>query len=148
MNFLRYKYQNLLILKLQQAALDKHNLTLQRYTPNLINYMKKVELSISLTGYNTTMNIIKTGVNALVVPIGHYRQDKEQLIRTEKLENLGIVKVLEPEKLEPTYLAQKIIGCLHNKLEVKPNHNFDLEGSKNTAVFLKELLQNNIAIAA
>jgi predicted glycosyltransferase len=134
-------------LQLQQAALDKTNVTLERYTSNLMAYMNKADLSISLTGYNTTMNILRTGIRSLVVPIGHYSYDKEQLVRTQKLENLGIVKVIEPEELEPTYLAQRIIDSLQKENNVNVPSFFNLQGAENTAIFLKELLQAPIFIA-
>lgn len=111
-------------------------------------YMEKADLSISLSGYNTTMNILRTGVRSLVAPIGHYSYDKEQLVRTQKLESLGIVEVLDPDNLEPTYLAQKIIDCLNKNLRTKTNHIFDLQGAEKTGLFLKELLQESVAVAA
>ncbi|NJO93700.1 MAG: hypothetical protein HC820_03855 [Hydrococcus sp. RM1_1_31] len=114
----------------------------------LMAYMKKADLSISLTGYNTTMNILRTGVRSLVAPIGHYSYDKEQLVRTQKLESLGIVEVLDPENLEPSYIAQKIIDCLDKNISTKANHVFDLQGAEKTGIFLKELLQESIAVAA
>ena len=135
-------------LQLQQVALDKSNVTLQRYTSNLMTYMEKADLSISLSGYNTTMNILRTGVRSLVAPIGHYSYDKEQLVRTQKLESLGIVEVLDPENLDPSYLAQKIIDCLHKKLGTKASHVFDLQGAEKTGLFLKELLLEKVAVAA
>ena len=42
--------------------------------------MQTADISLSLSGYNTTMNILSTGVRAIVVPIGHENQDQEQLI--------------------------------------------------------------------
>ncbi|WP_342747364.1 glycosyltransferase family protein [Hydrococcus rivularis] len=135
-------------LQLKQAALSKSNVTLQRYTSNLIAYMRKADLSISLTGYNTTMNILRTGVRSLVVPIGHYSYDKEQVIRTKKLEKLGIVEVIEPENLEPAYLAQKIMDCLTKKSDPKANDLFDLQGAEKTTIFLKEELFEKSVFAA
>jgi predicted glycosyltransferase len=135
-------------LQLKQAALSKSNVTLQRYTSNLMAYMKKADLSISLTGYNTTMNILRTGVRSLVVPIGHYSYDKEQVIRTKKLERLGIVEVIEPENLEPAYLAKRIINCLNKNSDPKANYLFDLQGAEKTTIFLKELLEKPVFAAA
>ncbi|MCU0532722.1 MAG: glycosyl transferase [Hydrococcus sp. Prado102] len=134
--------------QLQQLALDKSNVTLQRYTTNLMAYMEKADLSISLSGYNTTMNILRTGVRSLVAPIGHYSYDKEQLVRTQKLENLGIVEVLDPENLEPAYLAQKIIDRLDKDLDAKASYVFDLQGAEKTRLFLKELLLEKVTVTA
>jgi predicted glycosyltransferase len=87
-------------------------------------------------------------VHSLVVPIGHYHYDEEQLIRTKKLEKLGIVEVIEPSQLEPNYLAERIIECLNKNSAPKKAHPFDLEGAKKTAVFLEELLQEQPLVAA
>lgn len=131
-------------LTLQETALNKSNITLQKYTSNLMAYMVKADLSISLTGYNTTMNILRTGVRSLVAPIGHYSYDKEQLVRTQKLEKLGMVEVIDPDKLEPAYLTERIINCLHKKVNNRINNSFNLQGAENTSIFLKEILHNKV----
>ncbi|MEO0375409.1 MAG: glycosyltransferase [Cyanobacteria bacterium P01_A01_bin.17] len=53
---------------LQALAAAKSNLTLRRFTPNLISYLSQADLSISLGGYNTTMNVLRTHVRSLIVP--------------------------------------------------------------------------------
>ena len=133
--------------QLQQAAVNRGNIKLQRYTSHLMAYMKQAELSLSLSGYNTTMNILKTGVPALMVPIGHYSLDQEQLVRTRKLEGLGIVEVIDPRALEPTYLAQRILSGL-NKDPISKMPDFDLQGTQKTSTFLQALLQSDASIAA
>jgi predicted glycosyltransferase len=130
-------------LQLEQASVGKSNVTLERFTANLMTYMSQADLSISLTGYNTTMNIMRTGVRSLVVPIGHYENDKEQLVRTRKLEKMGVVEVIEPQSLEPTYLAQKIVDCLHQMPETTAINQFDLQGAENTTVILQQLLMES-----
>lgn len=131
-------------LKLELLASNRVNVNLKRYTSHLLEYMKKAELSISLTGYNTTMNILRTGVRALVLPIGHDEQDREQLVRTQKLEQLGIVEVINPQELEPEYLAQKIIDSLNKQPVANTANLFDLQGAPSTATFLKELLYSKV----
>lgn len=134
-------------LKLQTIAQDHSNVKLERYTHYLMNYMQKADLSISLTGYNTTMNILQTGVRSLVVPIGHYGKDEEQLLRTKKLEKLGIVNVLYGEQLNPNSLAEKILECLQ-KSEQKIPYAFDLQGAEKTSRFLQELLSPSVSLVA
>ena len=113
------------------------NVSIRRYTSHLIDYMTKAELSISLAGYNTTMNILGTGVRSLVFPSASEHQAGEQTLRSEKLERLGVVNILRPEELAPDRLAAKIITCLNQK--VSP-HRFDLQGAKKSSLRLKELL--------
>lgn len=133
-------------LQLQELALNRGNVNLQRYTSHLLAYMENAELSISLSGYNTTMNILRTGVRAIVVPIGHYDQDREQLVRTNKLEQLGVVEVIHPSDLAPAHLAQRIIASLNKELVADTSNLFDLQGAPKTAAFLKELLYSKVPV--
>ena len=128
------------VIKLKKAALSRSNIQIETFTSQLLSYMKTADISISLSGYNTTMNILSTGVRALVVPIGHESVDKEQLVRTEKLEKLGFVDFIHPEDLQPAHLTEKIINCLSKKSKGATTPDFDLQGSQNTSRFLKEFL--------
>ncbi len=134
-------------LQLQKAATIRKNVKIERYTSQLMTYMKKAEISISLSGYNTTMNIIKTGVRSLVVPIGHYNQDEEQLVRTKKLEQLGIVEVIAPNKLNKQYLADRIMVALNKPIKSNRTNLLDLDGAAKTTRFIKYLLNNQILTA-
>jgi predicted glycosyltransferase len=128
-------------LQLQKAAENKSNLTLRKYTSQLLAYMEKAELSISLCGYNTAMNIFKTGVKSMMLPSN---KDWEQKVRSEKMERLGIVKVMQADDLKPEKLANKIIEYLHQPV-VKQLKKFELQGADKTAKLLKELLATKVA---
>lgn len=123
-------------LQLQEMAAGSANITIERYTPRLLGYMDSADLSISMGGYNTTMNILTTGVRAMILPfVGN--QDQEQTIRAEKLEKLGIVEVIRPDDLQPDCFAKKIVACLSKKPIIRT---FDCSGVENTAALLKYLL--------
>ncbi|MCC3416970.1 MAG: hypothetical protein JGK24_19260 [Microcoleus sp. PH2017_29_MFU_D_A] len=123
--------------QMQLLVSTQPNINIQRYTPNLLTYMKKADMSISMGGYNTTMNILTTGVRAMMLPfVGN--GDLEQTIRSQKLEKLGILNVIHPADLEPKKLALKIVKCL---METPNPVRFDLQGVDKTAVFLKALLK-------
>ncbi|MFQ5730060.1 MAG: glycosyltransferase family protein, partial [Waddliaceae bacterium] len=55
-------------LKLEEMAASKPGMTLKRYTTQFLSYMKMADLSISMAGYNTCMNILTTGTKALLFP--------------------------------------------------------------------------------
>lgn len=131
-------------LRLQKAAAGKSNVLLHRYTPQLLAYLNKAELSISLAGYNTTMNILRTGVRSLIFPSPSEYQSGEQTIRAEKLEKLGVVDVIRPDDLAPDNLAQKIIACLNKKPAL---HSFDLQGAEKASSRLNELLYSKVTVA-
>ncbi|MBD2336542.1 glycosyl transferase [Calothrix sp. FACHB-156] len=127
--------------QLIKAAEQRENIQIETYTLQLLAYMQTADISLSLSGYNTTMNILSTGVRAIVVPIGHENEDKEQLVRTQKLQQLGIVDYILPKDLEATHLSQTIITNLNRNLVLDSVDKFDLQGADNTASFLKEFLR-------
>lgn len=125
-------------LSLQEAATNNSNIKISKYTNNLLEYMQAADISISLSGYNTTMNILSTKVKAIVVPLSHNDLDKEQLLRTQKLEELGVVEVVHPNDLNPNYLAEVVVKCL-SKPKERTEQVFDLKGAENTNTFLQNL---------
>jgi len=126
--------------QLKQFAVHQDNIHIETYTLQLPAYMQTADISLSLSGYNTTMNILSTGVRAIVVPIGHEQQDKEQLVRTQKLQNLGIVDYIPPQDLEASHLVDRIISCLNKNIVLDDSHKFDLHGAEKTAIFLHDFL--------
>ncbi|MFQ4142688.1 glycosyltransferase family protein [Chlorogloeopsis sp. ULAP02] len=121
--------------ELQAMAVNTKNIRIERYTTYFLNYMKKAELSINMSGYNTTMNILTTGVRAMLLPFTG-NQDREQSMRAEKLSNLGIVKLLNPSDLQPDLFAQQIIDYLQ---EQPKQISFDFAGVEKTAKILRQL---------
>ncbi|SHF46295.1 Predicted glycosyl transferase [Desulfacinum infernum DSM 9756] len=65
--------------------------------------MAEAEISISMAGYNTCMDILATGTKALVYP---FPQNREQALRARALEERGIVRVLD--SLGPEDVARAI----------------------------------------
>jgi predicted glycosyltransferase len=132
------------VIKLKKSVLNQDNVYIETYTSKLIDYLKTADISISLSGYNTTMNILSTGVRAILVPIGHDNQDKEQLVRTKKLEKLGVVDCIYTQDLNPSYLVERMISCLNKKSIVESSPIFDLQGAQKTATFLKDFLERKV----
>jgi predicted glycosyltransferase len=100
--------------------------------------MQQADLSISMSGYNTTMNILMTGVRAMILPFTG-NNDQEQTIRAKKLEQLGIVKAICSEDLQAETFAHKIITYLN---EQPTAATFDFNGVDKTSACLRRLFQN------
>jgi predicted glycosyltransferase len=131
-----------LLTDLQTKAQRSPNLQVDRFTPNLLHYMNKADLSISMSGYNTTMNILTTGVKAMLLPFTG-NDDQEQTIRSQKLEQLGVIKMIQPEDLSPERFTEKVIQCLQKSFA---QITFDFDGVNNTTQYLKQLvLQQQVA---
>jgi predicted glycosyltransferase len=57
---------------------------IRRYTKRFLEYLSAADLSVSLAGYNTCMNLLVTKVPCLVYP---YSRQQEQPMRAEKIKN-------------------------------------------------------------
>jgi predicted glycosyltransferase len=88
-----------------------NNISLRRHTSCLLDYMQQADLSISMGGYNTTMNILSTGVRSLMLTfMGN--DDQEQEIRARALERCDILDVLTLADLVPDQLAEKVVDVI------------------------------------
>jgi predicted glycosyltransferase len=122
---------------LATAAAGQDNLTLRKFTPQFLTYMQKAKLSISLGGYNTTMNILRTGANSMILPSN---KDWEQTVRAEKLEKMGLLTMLQTEDLQPQQFADKIVRSIETRQSPKLHKPFDLHGAQKTKVAIENLL--------
>ncbi len=111
------------------AAMAAPGLAVHRFTPRLIDYLSAADLSISLAGYNTCMNLLATGVPALVLP---YSRQREQPLRVEKLRACLPLVVLGEEDLAPDRLVRAIEAAL--SLKRRPPAGWpSLDGAATTA---------------
>jgi len=127
--------------RLCHLAQTQSNLHVERYTPDLMTYMRQADLSINMGGYNTTLNVLKTGVRSMLLPFTG-NGDQEQTIRAERLEELGVVSVIRSDDLNPQRLADRIVAYLDT--DPTPIH-FDLNGVAHTARLLQTFAQRDIA---
>ena len=110
-------------------------LDLIRSVPDLCMEMRRAAVSVSQCGYNTSMDILSSNVPAVVVPYAEGRED-EQLNRAERLADLGTLRLLHPNQLSGTALAQAIRECF----DFQPNScKLDLNGAANTASLISQL---------
>jgi predicted glycosyltransferase len=123
---------------LQCLGRDARNVEIHRYSPGFLADLHRADLSVSMGGYNTIMNLLATGIRSLVYPYTS-NNDQEQHIRARKLESLGIVELLHPEMLIPQLLASRIGGML---LKTPVRLKFDMNGAANTARILHSLHQS------
>jgi predicted glycosyltransferase len=102
-----------------------------RFTSEFLSYLAGADLSVSMAGYNTCMNIAATQVPALAWP---FPQNREQGLRAARLAQMGILQVLTDEELHPRRLSaimQKGIS-----LRSRSTVDIDLSGAENTVRWL------------
>ena len=120
---------------LRRLACDCRNLQIERFTPDLHQKLMAADLSISMGGYNTMMNVIATGVRAMIMGCTN-NGGMDQVERVTKLAGLGAIEAIAPGDLEPGVFSNKIINCLNTK---HTPATLDIDGVNKTAQMLERL---------
>lgn len=128
---------------MRKAAEGQRNIGVERFTANLHQRLGSAALSISMGGYNTTMDVLATGVRAMMLGCSN-NGGMDQVERVEKLARLGVVDVLRPDDLEPEVFADKVIASLQR--EPVPAA-IDLDGATTTAHSLAGFVRTQEATA-
>jgi predicted glycosyltransferase len=115
-------------------AMRADGLGVQRFTPWLVDYLAVADLSISLAGYNSCMNLLATGVPALVLP---YSRQREQPLRVERLKAYLPIEALSAADLAPGRLEPAIERGLARARRAAPVA-LRLDGAATTARMLAE----------
>jgi predicted glycosyltransferase len=115
---------------LRAAAREQRGLDVRRSVPDLLAELSTAAASVSQCGYNTTLDLVRSGVPALVVPFAEGSED-EQCNRAARLERLGAVRVLPADRADGPALAAAIKQLLAFRPEPVA---LDLDGAKNTAL--------------
>lgn len=107
----------------------------ERFSHQFLDLMAAADLSISMAGYNTCMNILTSRVKALVWP---FPGDREQGLRAGKLQDLGLLQILSQKDLDPDRLAAIIKAKLAKKKAPAPLVNLD--GAVNTRKWIESFV--------
>ena len=113
---------------LQLQASQTPGFTLHRSVDGLMPLLLRNEFSISQCGYNTAMELMQSGIKALVVPFQTLMED-EQMSRARKLQRAGAVSLLEPQQLNSENLAEAMLD-LQDRPQIM--HQLDTNGAENT----------------
>ncbi|HET9092650.1 MAG TPA: glycosyltransferase [Acidimicrobiales bacterium] len=119
-------------------------LTVERFVPDLASAIAESAVSVSLCGYNTSIDLLRAGVPAVVVP---YDEDgeTEQVSRARRLESLGLVTLLPAAELSPESLATAVLRAVVTR--GRPA-GLDLDGAATTAQLMSELMSPPVAFAS
>ncbi|SMC26983.1 Predicted glycosyl transferase [Desulfacinum hydrothermale DSM 13146] len=118
--------------RIQEWAARDPRLALRPFALDFTARMAEAELSISMAGYNTCMDILVTGTRALVFP---FPQNREQALRADALEERGVVRVLR--SLDPKDVAQAIEQELSSN--PPPRHLPRCDGARETVRAIENL---------
>lgn len=117
----------------EDKASTLKNVKTSSLIPNFEDHLRGCQLSISLAGYNTVMNILNTGTPALLFP---YDANWEQKIRLEIFESAG--KLITLKSLDPQNVKEQVRAALHFQPKKGP---VNLDGAKNTVQLLEKFVK-------
>lgn len=110
-------------------------LDVERHVDDLAGHIARSRLSVSQCGYNTTMDLLRAGTPAVVVPYADGKED-EQTRRAERLARLGLVTPLAADDLDP----DRWVTAVQRTLAAPPSPvRLDLDGAATSARLLAEL---------
>jgi len=114
-------------------SFENDRIRIREFTPDFVSLLGASDLSLSMAGYNTCMNIVAAGVPALVRP---FDQNREQRERAVKLAEFAPITLLEDPDLDPSVLARKMEAAL-NMQPGPPGQKLDLDGAVNTMTWMR-----------
>jgi predicted glycosyltransferase len=121
------------VVSLVERSASMSGVQILRFTKDFLTFLAAADLSISMAGYNTCMNILAGGAPSLVWP---FAQNREQRLRAGKLASLGALSLLTDDDLEPSRLALSMEDVLNQPRDrAKPTVN--LNGAEETARWLE-----------
>jgi predicted glycosyltransferase len=109
-----------------------NNVTIDRFTDHFPAWLEAADLSISMAGYNTCMNLVQAGIPALVFP---FRQNSEQRLRAERLGRKAPITIIEQTGLAPRLLAESILQQLKRR---RMSAGIRLDGAQETVEQLEK----------
>ena len=122
-------------------ALAGPDVELRRTVGDLGAELRRARASLSQGGYNTALEVVRSGVPALIVPYATPEED-EQLRRTARLARLGAVRVLPADRLD------RLAGELRRLPRFAPARAvIDMAGASRSADLLSELAEAGVPAA-
>lgn len=115
--------------RLQQYG--DRRLRVDRFATDFPAWLQAADLSVSMAGYNTCMNILATGVPALVHP---FARNREQGLRARLLAERRQLAILSEEDLDPRIMAGRILDQL--RAPRTGGCPVDIAGAANTAEWI------------
>lgn len=112
----------------QLRKMSTDRIFVSRFTPDFPAWLSAADLSVSMAGYNTCMNILAAWVPSLVWP---FSQNREQRLRAERISEMGSMRILEDTDLDPKLLAGLMTQNLVER--TRPVYAVDLDGAAHTA---------------
>jgi predicted glycosyltransferase len=114
---------------------DGEHVRLFDFRHDMANVLAGARGVVTMGGYNTISEVLRTGVPALVIP--RVRPSTEQLIRASQLVALGLADMLHPDLITPASMWDAVQQMVTR--ERRPIDSADYRGAERTAELLTSL---------
>ncbi len=121
----------------RRALVAPAGVTIETLRHDYRDVLSRAAISVSQAGYNTVMDILITGVRAVLVPFST-STETEQTLRARLLAERGCVRTVSEAGLSAPVLATAIDGAAVMPPPGPPA--FDLDGANGTARIVAELM--------
>ena len=113
-------------------AMADSSINVRRFSDVFLEYLALADLSISLAGYNTCMNLLVTGVPSLVLP---YTRQREQPLRVDALRDYLPLRAMAQSDLDSGQLITLIFTMLE-KSRLLTQVPLNLDGAETAAEYV------------
>ncbi|MEM6751689.1 MAG: glycosyltransferase [Cyanobacteria bacterium P01_C01_bin.38] len=125
--------------ELYKIAAQYPQVKMREFSNDLMSYVSAADAVVSMGGYNTVCEILSAAKPAIIVP--RIKPSEEQLIRSQRMQDSGLLKSIHPESLTPQTLMTQLDQVLKNPEKPK---DIDLEGLPRVARHIRNLLADRI----
>jgi predicted glycosyltransferase len=105
-----------------------------------LSYIEAADLTIAMAGYNTTMEILRSGKRAILIP--RRGPSAEQRMRAQLFAERGWVEMIDPDDLSADNIANQVCGALARGPRIALADRPDVEGLTAAANELLDLIQS------
>jgi predicted glycosyltransferase len=120
----------------EKLAKKPENVTLVKYFPDFQDCLNAADLSVSLSGYNTCVLLMRLKKQGILVPLPRI----EQLHRARMLEGLNLAELLSYGSLNGRTLGERIRARMDNPLKPLPAvDELPFNGAQQTAELIEKI---------
>ena len=91
----------------------QQGITFKGYCDDPLSFMDAADVVVTMAGYNTISEVLALRKKAIAVPRVYPRT--EQLIRSQRLHDLGLLRMIHPSELNPQRLAREVLDSLRTE---------------------------------
>jgi predicted glycosyltransferase len=119
-----------------RALASDAGVSFRRFVPGLASEFPSLDALVCMGGYNTLTEAAACGIRTVCVP--RVRPRSEQFIRANAFARRGLVRLLEPDRLDPAALGAEVELALEGPAPPRNGNALNFEGAPRAA---RDLLQ-------